>query len=228
MKDILARPAKFKERFSVYRNHPDFTNVNLDTGVPEDGALEIPAEQNDPPPQPFRTKPRFYHPLIALAMLAITNFLGAYNTTSTVTTLPYIRVEGSSVQGFWIALAYFLANAVFQPFVATLSTILGRGRTLLGSVLLIILGSIVAGTGKNLAAVTAGLAIQGIGSAGCSALAIILPAETFPLNKQMLYIGIIEGGQAFGFIFGALFGAVLAQHASWVCLPLPFTPAQLL
>lgn len=172
------------------------------------------AAQNDSKKPVKHTK----FPFSGLIALAILSFLTAYNSTITLATLPSIKfLEGSSIQGFWVALAYHLTTAIFQPLGVVLSITLGRGRLLMFATSCLIVGSIVAATASNLVAVIAGRAIQGIGAAGCTSLALILPAKYFPIDKQQTWIGVVEGSQAVGFILGAIIGAGFAQgQSTWV------------
>lgn len=159
-------------------------------------------------------------PFLGLIALATLSFLTAYDSTITLATLPSIKFSGaSSIQGFWVALAYHLATAIFQPLAVALSTMLGRGRLLMFATSCLTIGSIVAATATNLVAVIAGRATQGIGAAGCTSLALILPAKYFPIDKQQTWIGVVEGSQAVGFIFGAIIGAGFARgQSTWVSL----------
>lgn len=126
-----------------------------------------------------------------------------------------VALPDSSVQNFWIATAYYLSNAAFQPLLATFSEAFGRGRVVLASTLVFITGSAIAGTASSPSALLVGRTIQGVGSAGLSTNNLILPIERFPLAVQKRYIRILEGVQAVGFIFGPVIGGVISQSGHW-------------
>ncbi len=122
---------------------------------------------------------RFYMAMLALATLTL---MVALDGTILAVALPTISHElgGTALQSFWAGTSFLLCSAVVQPLSASLSHIFGRMPITLGSVVLFLVGVLLAGLSKSFAMLLSGRSIQGLGGGG----KFIFLAERVIVNLQ--------------------------------------------
>lgn len=104
---------------------------------------------------------------------------------------------------------------LFQPVHTALSDIFGRKQILYVCIVLFGIGSLIIGFSKNMAALIAGRAVQGIGGGGLEALAEIILTDITTLAERPFYLGILGFVWAAGSAFGPLVGGLFAELVSW-------------
>ncbi|KAK9431223.1 major facilitator superfamily domain-containing protein [Lipomyces doorenjongii] len=153
-------------------------------------------------------------------------FLAALDGTVVATLLAHIASEFDGFRNVsWIATAYLIACAAFQPLYGKLTDIFGRKPGLLFSNIMFGVGCIACGLAGNLWFLVFARVIAGIGGGGLTALSTITLSDLVPLRRR----GVLQGfgnimfgsGAALGGIFG---GAVTAafgwRWAFWLQVPL--------
>jgi MFS family permease len=106
-------------------------------------------------------------------------------------------------------------NATFQPFIISLSALLGRKTALLGSVALFTLGTLLCCLSQTVTQLLAGRAIQGIGAGGVTTLPNVIFADVIPLRQRPKFIAMNQLSWAIGTIIGPLIGGLFVDHATW-------------
>ncbi|KAK4207789.1 putative major facilitator superfamily transporter [Rhypophila decipiens] len=155
--------------------------------------------------------------LIILSTMAALNVILALDATVLVPALPMLSRElnGTATETFWAGTSYLLANAVFIPFLGSVSDILGRQSVLLFSVLMFTAGTIVCCTASGFTQLLVGRTIQGVGGGGLFTLSFIITTDIIPLRQRPKYQSLIMASFAIGTIFGPLTGGLVAEHSNW-------------
>ncbi|KAJ8103079.1 major facilitator superfamily domain-containing protein [Lipomyces tetrasporus] len=168
-------------------------------------------------------------------------FLAALDGTVVATLLSHIASEFDGFRNeSWIATAYLIACAAFQPLYGKLTDIFGRKPGLMFSNITFGVGCVACGLATNLWFLVFARVVAGIGGGGLTALSTITLSDLVPLRRR----GVLQGfgnimfgsGAALGGIFGgavtAAFGwrwafllqvplIVLSTFAIWFLLDLP-------
>ncbi|KAI0481792.1 major facilitator superfamily domain-containing protein [Xylaria cf. heliscus] len=180
------------------------------------GVLQVephPSETQDSEDSLPEHPPQFWLVIVALSLLA---FISAIDVTVIPPALPTIIQDiGGSTQYVWIANSFVFASSVLQPLIGQLSNIFGRKYPVVGSIILFIIGSGIAGGAQNAAALIAGRTVQGVGAGGIYVLIDIVCCDLVPLRDRGKYLGIVNafGGVAAG--LGPVIGGLLAQKNNW-------------
>lgn len=115
----------------------------------------------------------------------------------------------------WVATGYLLANVLIMPVIALLSARFGRKRFYMASVLAFTLASMACGAARNLPAMVAFRAIQGLGGGAMITVAQAILRETFPVEEQGLAMGIYGVGVVVAPAVGPTLGGWLTDQYSW-------------
>jgi MFS family permease len=134
---------------------------------------------------------RFY---MALAGLLLAALLTCLDGGTISTALPTIGAELSLGADYvWVANAYFLTMAAFQPLCGQLADLWGRRVVFLATVAVFVLGSGVIGGAQSGAALIAGRAVQGLGAGGINVLVDLVVCDLVPLRERGKYMGMVFG-----------------------------------
>jgi ACDE family multidrug resistance protein len=116
-----------------------------------------------------------------------------------------------------------LPAALAIPFVGILSDRYGRRKLIVLSLMLVILGSLIAGVSEivgsqySYSLLTVGRIIQGVGAAGTTPLAMALAGDLFSGDRRAKVLGILEVYNGIGKVIAPIIGAVIALIA-WYAL----------
>lgn len=86
-------------------------------------------------------------------------------------------LDGTSIEAFWTGSSYLLANAIFIPFLGSISELFGRQAILLSSLVMFTIGSILACTATGFPQLLAGRTVQGVGGSGLYVMSYVVTAE---------------------------------------------------
>jgi hypothetical protein len=117
-------------------------------------------------------------------------FLGAVDASIVATLSAPISSEFHSLSLLsWLATAYLIANATFQPLSGRLTDIFGRGPGLVFSNVMFAAGNLICGLAQNEGTIIFGRVVAGIGGGGLMSITTFLGSDLVPLRKR----GVIQG-----------------------------------
>jgi EmrB/QacA subfamily drug resistance transporter len=175
-------------------------------------AVPSPLAFQESDPRPFSRH------TIALTLLGtmLVSFIATLDQTIVGTALPRIIAAFS---GFalitWVTTVYLLTSTVTIPIVGKLSDLLGRKRLFLVSLLIFLIGSLLAGAAQSMLQLVLFRALQGIGAGGLQPLGAAIIADLFPPRERGRWMGITSSAAVLATIVGPLLGGLLTDALSW-------------
>lgn len=149
---------------------------------------------------------------IIIGSMCLGSFLAALDNTIVTTLLSHIASEFNELSRIsWIATAYLLSSATFQPLYGKISDIFGRRPLIIISNLFFIVGCLICGLSKNLWTLVIGRFIAGIGGGGVTSLGSITASDIVPLRSRALYQGIFNFFFGMGVAIGGLIGGWFSE-----------------
>ena len=126
-----------------------------------------------------------------VSSLFMASFLAALDGTVVTTLLTLIASELHAVSNIsWIATAYLLSSAAFQPIFGKLSDIFGRKALLLGCSTLFAVGCAICGVADSVLVLVIGRFVTGCGGSGLTSLGTITMSDIIPLRDRGYYQGL--------------------------------------
>ncbi|KAF3916666.1 hypothetical protein ABW20_dc0105089 [Dactylellina cionopaga] len=164
--------------------------------------------------------------IISIA-LCLSVFCMALDNTIIATAIPKITDHFKSLDDVgWYGSAYMLTTCAFQLLFGKFYTFYSVKWVYLIALFIFELGSIVCAAAPNSTALIIGRAIAGIGSAGIFAGALLIVAQTVPLEKRPTYTGMIGSMYGLASVAGPLLGGVFTDSEKltwrwcfWINLP---------
>jgi MFS family permease len=142
--------------------------------------------------------------------------LSALDSTLVATSLPVILEE---LDGFTL---YFLPNAAFMlcqtvsmPLWGRLSDLHGRRRFHLGTLLILMTGSIACALAPGMSGLVAGRAVQGLGAGGLMSLSFTMIADLYDLEARARMQGAISSVWGIAALLGPVLGGLLTRSLGW-------------
>jgi len=124
-------------------------------------------------------------------------------------------LKGSAIEAFWSGTSFLLTSTIFQPVLGSFSHIFGRKPLIYISLLLFLIGAVVAATANNFTVILISRSIQGIGGGGIICLTEIVITDMVPLRQRGNYFSVVSGMWAIGTVAGPLLGGGFSQSVSW-------------
>ncbi|THC99092.1 hypothetical protein EYZ11_001413 [Aspergillus tanneri] len=141
--------------------------------------------------------------------------IGQDNTIIT-TAIPKITEQFNSLEDVgWYGSAYMLTTCVFTLSFGKLYTYYSTKLVFLIGLFIFEIGSLICGIAPNSVALIIGRAVAGMGAAGLYSGAILIIAQTVPLNKRPLYTGALGGVFGIASVVGPLMGGAFTDHLTW-------------
>ena len=152
-----------------------------------------------------------------LALTSISFFMVALDALVVVTALPEIhRSLGGSITTLeWAVNAYTLTFAAGIITAAAIGDRLGRRRVYVAGLVLFTVASAACALAPNSASLIAARAVQGLGAAAVTPLALTILASTFPPERRGAVVGIFGGIGGLAVAGGPLVGGVVVQGLDW-------------
>jgi EmrB/QacA subfamily drug resistance transporter len=131
--------------------------------------------------------------------------------------MPEVRstLDASPAQMQAIIVSYLIAAAAFTLPLAALGNRIGRARVFLIGCALFVVGSLICATAPTADVLIAARAIQGLGAAGMSALALAILVESAPRERIPGLIGLWTSVAVGAAAAGPLIGGLLVSAAGW-------------
>ena len=115
----------------------------------------------------------------------------------------------------WVSTAYSIAEIIMITMSGWWSTLLGRKRFFLGSMVLFTIGSIMAGSSRTFAQMVTSRVIQGIGGGGLIPVSQAIARETFPPAEQGMAMALFNMGVVVAPTVGPTLGGWLVDNWGW-------------
>jgi EmrB/QacA subfamily drug resistance transporter len=179
--------------------------------VDQDTATSPAAEQQHEP-GPISQRRR----LIIIGALLLGMLLAALDQTIVATALPTIAGDLHGLSHIsWVVTAYLLASTVSTPLWGKLGDLYGRKLFFEASIVIFLVGSVLAGLSHSMLELIAFRAVQGIGGGGLLTGAQTIVADVVPARERGRYQGLF--GSVFGVtsVLGPLIGGFFVDNLSW-------------
>jgi MFS family permease len=155
-----------------------------------------------------------------LAFASIAVLLAAADTYVVVLALPDMMLGvGLGIDELQratpIISAFLLGYVVTLPLIGRLADLRGYRSALTGCLLIFGLGCLITAAATDLGTLVAGRAVQGVGGGGLVPATLALVAETWPVERRGLPLGVVGAVQETGATLGPLFGAGVLAVSGW-------------
>jgi MFS family permease len=154
---------------------------------------------------------------LVLALTSISFFMVSLDALVVVTALPAIHrsVGGSIATLEWAVNAYALTFAAGIITCAALGDRLGRRRVYVAGLILFTVASALCAVAPGSGSLIAFRALQGLGAAAVTPLALTIIAAAFPPERRGAVVGIFGGIAGLAVAGGPLVGGVVVQGLDW-------------
>ncbi|GAA2528942.1 MDR family MFS transporter [Winogradskya humida] len=155
--------------------------------------------------------------LEALSGLLLVLFVAMLSSTVVSTALPKIigSLNGSQIQYTWVVTATLLAATATTPIWGKFADLFNKKLLIQISIVVFLLGSVVAGFSQSAGQLIAARAFQGIGVGGLQALVQVAIAAMIPPRERGRYNGYLGGVMAVATVGGPLLGGLIVD-TSWL------------
>lgn len=154
--------------------------------------------------------------IVALTVMLPT-FIEVMDTSVINVSLPHI--QGSLNAGLdevtWVLTSYLVSNAVVIPITGWLSSVFGRKRYLLFSLVLFTVSSLVCGAAPSLEVLIVFRILQGLGGGGLQPLSQAILLESFPRAEHGIAMAVFGMGVVMAPILGPVVGGWITDNWSW-------------
>ncbi|MGA2915213.1 MAG: DHA2 family efflux MFS transporter permease subunit [Sedimentisphaerales bacterium] len=154
--------------------------------------------------------------IIALSVVLPT-LLEVIDTSVVNVSLNHIRgsLSAGVDEATWTVTAYLVSNAIIIPLTGWLSSIFGRKRYLMFSVVLFTVSSFMCGSATSLRMLVFFRIVQGIGGGALQPLSQAILFEAFPPAEYGMAMAMFGVGIMFGPIVGPVLGGWVTDNWSW-------------
>jgi DHA2 family multidrug resistance protein len=154
--------------------------------------------------------------VIAMTVILPT-FIEIMDTSVVNVSLPHI--QGSLNAGVdevtWVLTSYLVSNAIIIPISGWLSSVFGRKRYLIFSIILFGLSSVICGAAPTLAILVAARVLQGIGGGGLQPISQAILLESFPTREHGMAMAVFGMGIVLAPIAGPVVGGWITDNWTW-------------
>ncbi|GMF79242.1 unnamed protein product [Aspergillus oryzae] len=153
--------------------------------------------------------------LITIA-LALAIFCLALDNTIISTAIPKITDQFKSLEDVgWYGSAYLLTTCALCLTFGKLYTFYSTKWVYLTALFVFELGSLICGIAPNSLTLIVGRAIAGLGAAGLFSGALIIIAQTVPLNRRPIFAAMMGSMYGIASVAGPLMGGAFTDRLSW-------------
>lgn len=166
--------------------------------------------------------------LEAMVGLLAALFTALLSTTIVATALPTIigDLKGSQTAYAWVITTALLATAASTPIWGKLADIFNKKLLVQSSIVIFVIGSVIAGLAPSVPVLLAARVVQGIGMGGLTALVVAIIGSIVSPRERGRYSGYMGATMAVSMSGGPILGGVIADSPlGWrwcffVCVPL--------
>jgi EmrB/QacA subfamily drug resistance transporter len=162
----------------------------------------------------YTRQPRGLRVAVAAPVLAM--LLATLDNLILSTAMPTIVSElGGLDKLTWVVTAYTLATAVATPVWGKLGDMYGRKNIFLVSIVVFLLGSLLAGLSQSMEQLIAFRAVQGLGGGGLMVGAFAIIMDIVPPREGGRYQGVIASVMGVAMVAGPSLGGVITDQLGW-------------
>ena len=115
----------------------------------------------------------------------------------------------------WVVTGYLVTYTGMLIIWAKFSDIFGRKQAVMATMLVFALFSAGCGASQTMSQLIINRAFQGIGAAGCVAMALVIAYELVPKERYPAIAAEIAAATALGSLVGPLIGGAISEHSTW-------------
>ncbi|EYE92134.1 putative MFS multidrug transporter [Aspergillus ruber CBS 135680] len=165
---------------------------------------------------PLAQEPSTKELVLILGSIWVGVFLAALDTTIVATlTVPISSSFQSLSLLSWLATAYLISNAAFQPISGRLTDIYSRRAGLIFSNVFFAAGNLICGLAEAEWVIVLGRIVSGIGGGGLTAISTFIVSDLVPLRKRGVWQGIGNICYGAGGGLGGVFGGWINDTLGW-------------
>ncbi len=166
------------------------------------------------PPSPM-TSPNTYRPL-ALAAVAVSNFMIAIEATIVSTAMPQIVSQLGQLQLYsWVFSAFLLTQTATTVVFGKLSDRIGRKTVMFWGLGIFLTGSLLCGLAWSLPSLILFRLVQGVGAGAIQPVSMTIVGDLYTPQERGRIQGYLASVWAISAVAGPLAGELIIQHASW-------------
>lgn len=165
------------------------------------------------------------HPNVVLAVLSLAALAYAVLSSAVIPALPTFRhdLHASETGVTWLLTGFLLSASVGTAIIGKLGDMYGKQRLLVGTLLVLAAGTLLAALSGSLLLLIVARVIQGV-AGGIFPLSFGIARDEFPPGKVSGSIGLMSAILGIGSGLGLVVGGLIEEHLSWHWLfwiPLP-------
>lgn len=154
--------------------------------------------------------------VIALTVMLAT-FMEVLDTSVANVALPHIagNLSAGVDESTWVLTSYLVSNAIVLPLSGWFSTLFGRKRFYIFSVVLFTVSSFLCGLAPSLGLLVLFRVLQGAGGGALQPVSQAILVESFPQKKQGMAMAVYGMGVVLAPIIGPTLGGWITDNYSW-------------
>lgn len=153
---------------------------------------------------------------IVMAGTLLGLFTAAMDQTIVSTSTPRIIADLGGFGLFsWVGTSFMLTSTTTVPIVGKLTDIYGRKPFYMAGIVILLLGSALAGSSQNVEQLIAFRVIQGFGAGMIMGIAFAIVGDVFTPIERGRWAGLMSGVFASASVLGPLIGGGLTDHVHW-------------
>ncbi len=153
---------------------------------------------------------------IVMAGTLLGMFTAAMDQTVVGTSMPRIIADLGGFGLFsWVGTGFMLASTTAVPVVGKLTDLYGRKPFYMAGIVVLLVGSALAGSSQNIEQLIAFRVIQGLGAGMIMGIAFAIVGDVFTPAERGRWAGLMTGTFASASVLGPLIGGTLTDHVHW-------------
>jgi len=158
-----------------------------------------------------------HNPWLIALTVTIATFMEVLDTSIANVSLPHIagNLSAGVDESTWVLTSYLVANAIILPLSGWLSSVFGRKRYYMMSVVLFTVSSFLCGFAPSLSWLVVFRVIQGLGGGGLQPSEQAILADTFPASQLGMGMAVYGFAVVTAPIIGPTLGGWITDNFSW-------------
>ena len=154
--------------------------------------------------------------MVAISVMLAT-FMEVLDSTVVNVSLPHIAgsLAADVDQSTWVLTSYLVSNAIVLPATGWLSSIFGRKRYYMASVIIFVVSSFLCGLAPSLMTLILFRVLQGLGGGALQPISQAVLLECYPRRYRGIGMAVFGIGVVFAPIIGPTLGGWLTDNYSW-------------